>query len=62
MCGRPAGDNPEATARERAAEEQAKETHQVKKPVWICDLCAGRTRFEAEEGGAGLRRRDKPPI
>lgn len=62
LCGRPAGDDPEAKAREQAAREAAKATHQEKKPVWICPTCSGRTRHEADERGHGLRGRDRPPI
>lgn len=58
MCGKPAGDDPDARSLERRAEEQAKAAGPVKRPVWICPLCAGRTRHEAEEGGKGLRRKE----
>lgn len=63
LCGRPAGDDPEALAKLRAAEARAKESHSpIAKVVWICPICSGRTRHEAEEQGHGLKGKDKPPL
>lgn len=56
ICGRPAGDDPEARAKEQAASREGK------KVVWICPLCAGRARYEAEEAGHGLKGKDRPPL
>lgn len=62
ICGRPAQDDPDAARREKEAAAAAKETHVAKKPVWICPRCAGKARYEAEEGGHGLKGRDNKPM
>lgn len=62
ICGRPGNDDPEAATREKLAAEREKETHVHKKPVWICPVCAGKTRFEAEETGHGLKGKQSKPM
>lgn len=56
LCGRPAGEDRDAVEVEQRSREQGK------KPVWICPLCSGKARFEAEEGGHGLKGRDPKPV
>lgn len=62
ICGRRAGDDPEALTKERQAAEVQKETHTAKKPVWICPVCSGKARYEAEETGHGLKGKQQKPM
>lgn len=62
LCGRPAGDDPVAAAREREAAERAKVTGQAVRVVWICPLCAGKNRYEAEQSGHGPGGKERPPL
>ncbi|WP_264841766.1 hypothetical protein [Caldinitratiruptor microaerophilus] len=62
LCGRPAGDDPVAAAREREAAERAKVTGSPARAVWICPMCSGKSRHEAEEAGHGLKGKNRPPL
>ncbi len=62
MCGRPANDDPEAANKEKLAAETEKTTHTMKKPVWICPVCSGKARFEAEETGHGVKGKPAKPM
>ncbi|MCG0239464.1 MAG: hypothetical protein L6E13_09760 [Firmicutes bacterium] len=62
LCGRPAGEDPGAQAREREAQARAKETGTPARVVWICPTCGGRVRREAEEQGHGLTGKNRPPL
>lgn len=62
LCGRPAGDDPVAAAREREAAERSKTSGSPVKAVWICPTCSGKSRLEAEDAGHGLMGKYRPPL